>query len=100
MLKVIENENVVNYRTNQQQFLEWLQAVIIANFRKKKRLKSAMLLWTVEDEKGAIKTRHARFKCDLDDYEFMNRCLEAYIQERRFDEFLTEHIGDYIEYIE
>lgn len=100
MLKKIENNSkVVDYKTRQQLFLEWLQTVVEINFKRKRNIENAILLWTEQDKQGNIKTKHARFNCKLNDYEFFKDCMKEFILNRRFDEFLREHIGDYLEYI-
>lgn len=100
MLKKIENNsNVIDYKTRQQQFLEWVQTVIEVNFKKERQIENAVLLWAEKDKQGKIRTKHARFNCKLDDYEFFRTCMNDFILERKFDEFLREHISDYLEYI-
>ena len=100
MLKKIENNSkVVDYKTRQQLFLEWLQTVVEINFKRKRNIENAVLLWAETDEQGRTNTKHARFNCKLSDFEFFNACMKEFILNRKFDEFLREHIGDYLEFI-
>lgn len=101
MLREIKKTNIIDYKTRQQQFLEWLQEVIEVNFKDSKQIENAILVWAEKDEKGKIKTMHARFNTlDISDVEYFRDCLNDFVQERKFDEFLRDHIGDYLEYIE
>lgn len=100
MLKVVENKNVVDYKTRQQQFLEWLKEVIDVNFKGNEQIEDAILIWNRKDEKGNIKTVHSRFNIsNVSDVEYYRDCLNDYILNRKFDDFLREHIGDYLEYV-
>ena len=87
MIKKIENfANVVDYKTRQQLFLEWLQTVVEIDFKKKVQIENAVLLWTEKDRQGKIKTKHARFNCNLEDYEFFNDAMKEFILNRKYDE--------------
>ena len=100
MLKKIDNfSNVVDYKSRQQQFLEWLQAVVEINFKQKRQIENAVLIWSEKDKQGNIKARHSRFNYKLEDFEFFNDAMKEFILNRKFDEFLREHISDYLEYI-
>ncbi len=103
MLKEVKKEqtNVVDYKTRQQQFLEWLKEVIEVNFKQNEQIEDAILIWNKKNEKGETKTVHARFNItNISDVEYYRDCLNDYILYRKFDDFMREHISDYLEYVE
>lgn len=100
MLKVVKNEKIVDYKTRQQQFLEWIKEVIEINFKETEQIQDAILIWSKKDEKGNTQTVHSRFNiCSVADVEYYRDCLNDYILNRKFDDYLKEHIGDYLEYV-
>lgn len=100
MLKVVKKENVVDYKSKQQKAVEWLQEVIQHNFKESKNIESACIFWVEKKEDGKFQPNIAYFDMpDTEDFDYIKRCLSDFILNRKFDDYLKEHIGDYLEYV-
>ena len=93
------SKNIITFKSRKQQFNEWYNEVTERNFKDTNNIPTALFLWETKTKDNHI-YNNAYFNCELDDLEWFYECLGKYIMERRFDEYLSKHIGEYIEYIE
>lgn len=91
---------VVEFKNKKQMFNKWLQDVVRENFDNDIDVKSAIILWEVEDKDGFSTANHSKYNCDLKNKEWFCKCLSNDVQQSKFHEFLKENIKDYLEYIE
>lgn len=91
--------NIIDFKTRAQQLDEWWREVYNTNF-KDKNIKSVLVIYEAEDDKGRSIANHARFECDKSNMEWFNNCLSDKVRELQFDEWMREHVNDYIGYIE
>lgn len=89
---------IVEFKSRQTKFKEWIQEVTEENFKDKK-IESAIFMWETQDEKGYSTAHYCWFNCDLDNRKWFHRCLNEKIKEEEFDKFMREHVKDYIEII-
>lgn len=89
---------IVEFKSKQTRFNEWLEEVNERNF-KGKDIESAIIIWETKDKNGESTANHARFNCDLLNRKWFHRCLGENIKELEFDEYLRKHIHEYIEFI-
>lgn len=101
MLKIVENEKIKNFKQRHEEFLEWLEEVKKNNFEDASNIDSALMIWVQKDEKGNLRPFTAHFRMPkVDDFEYLQHCLSDYILNWKFENYLKEHIGDFLEYIE
>lgn len=89
---------IVEFKSKQTKFKEWVQEVIKENFEDV-NIESAIFIWETKDEKGYSKATEARFKCDLNNKKWFYNSLGENIRELEFDKFMREHIDEYVEFI-
>lgn len=100
MLKVVKDDKIVDYKSKQQKAVEWLQEVIQQNFTEAKNIESACMFWVEKKENGKFQPNIAYFEMpDTEDFEYIAGCLKDFILNRKIDDYLKEHIGDYLEYV-
>jgi len=100
MLKVVKDDKIADFKSRHEKALEWLQKVITANFQEAKNIDSAVMLWVEKKENGKFQPNIAYFEMpDTEDFEYIAGCLKDFILNRKFDDYLKEHIGDYLEYV-
>lgn len=49
---------------------------------------------------GTSTCMHARYNCDLDDFEWFKRCIEEQSFRNKVAQFLKENINDFIQYVD
>lgn len=89
---------IVEFKTKQTKFKEWLQEVNKLNFENKD-IESAIIIWETKDNQNKCIANHARFNCDLSNMQWFKECLCEKVKELEFDKFMREHINEYIEFI-
>ena len=89
---------IVEFKSKQTEFKEWLQEVVKENFENK-NIESAIFIWEIEDENGFSTAMEAIFNCDLKNKKWFYNSLGENIRELEFDKFMREHVKDYIEII-
>ena len=94
----MSKNKIVEFKNRKQQFDEWLKEVADVNF-KNQEINSALFIWELPPEKDGFQATHCRYNCDLSQLKWFHRQLGEKIKELEFDEFLREHIGEYIEFI-
>ena len=100
MLEVVKNNKVVNFKQRHQEFTQWLEEVKKENFSDASKIDSAVMIWTTKDEKGKIHTTKVHFRMpEVEDFEFIAAVLEEYILNWKFENYLKEHIGDFLQYV-
>ena len=93
--------NVIEFKSKDQLFENWFNMVVNTNALDKKDSvpKSAIIMWEGKNSKGEDTIFHARYNVDTDTLSWYSRCIAAAVQERRFDEWMREHLDEYIEFI-
>lgn len=101
MMRKIEKEtNIAAFKNKQQKFCEWLEEVINSNFKEEKPIvKNAMVLWTEVDAEGKEHKFLAKFDCGLEEHNEFAAFLQRILLHQMFDDYLREHISDYLEYV-
>ena len=89
---------VLDFKTRQQQFKEWLKEVEKENFENKEVI-SAVFMWEYPKTKEGYQGLSCGFNCPLDQLKWFHRELGELIKEREFDKYLTEHLAEYIELV-
>lgn len=90
--------SILEFKTRQQQFEEWFEEVRKVNFEGQE-IKSALFIWELSPTKDGFIATHCKFNCPLDQLKWFHRELGNYIRDREFDEYLRNHIQEYIEFI-
>lgn len=100
MLKIAEDKKIINFKQRHEEFTEWLEQVKQNNFSDASNVDSALLIWLTKDEKGALKPYHAHFRMPkVDDFEYIQHCLANYVLNWKFENYLKDNIGNFLEYV-
>lgn len=100
MLKIVKDEKVADFKNKHQKALEWLQQVIENNFKEAKNIDSAVIFWVEKKENGKFQPNIAYYDMpDTESFEYIKGCLNDFILYRKFEDYLKEHIGEYLEYV-
>lgn len=91
--KPIENKKVINIKTGQPIFSEWLKDVLKQNDFSNAH--SAILMWSTEEGGN-----WARLNLDTKELKYYSLMLQDKLFEYSLEEFLQKRIKDFIEYIE
>lgn len=92
---------VINIKTKNQTFKDWLREVIELNKLDENfgDVSSAIFFWESKDEEGKPVAQCARFNINLEELDWYKRCLEGTLEDLRLRNFLRDNIGDFIQYI-
>ena len=100
MLKEVKNNKVVNFKQRHQEFTEWLEEVKKENFSDASKIDSAVMIYVTKDEKGELHATKVHFRMpEVEDFEYIAACLKEYILNWKFENYLKEHIGDFLQYV-
>lgn len=100
MLKVVENkEKIVDFKTRQKQFENWLKKVVEVNC-KEETVEHAVIVFEKKDKDGNTKLEAARFNSTVEEFEKFSLFLQDSILYSKIDGYLRQNIGDYLQYIE
>lgn len=102
IVKDNKEKDVINFRNKKQTFLKWLENVKENNFETEKAadIDSCLIIWADKDENNKVKSKMAFYNmADIEDFDFFTSCLKDYMLERKFEDYLTHHIGDFLEFI-
>lgn len=87
--------NIKQFKNKKERFDEWLSEVMSGNNLKENPPESCVILYTNSDSKSYM----VHYQCDADDiYDFATD-LNRVALERKFDDYLRNHISDYLEYV-
>lgn len=92
---------VINIKTKNQTFKDWLREVIEANKLDENfgDVSSAVFFWESKDEEGRTVAKCTKFNAGLEELDWYKRCLELEVNNERFHQYLVDNIAHYIEYI-
>lgn len=100
MLEEVKNNKVVNFKQRHQEFTEWLEEVKKENFSDASKIDSAVMIYVTKDEKGELHATKVHFRMpEVEDFEYIAECLKEYILNWKFENYLKEHIGDFLQYV-
>lgn len=100
MLKVVKKEeNIVDFKTRQEQFETWLKKVVEANC-KEETVEHAVLVFERKDKEGKTKLDAARINSTVEEFERFSLFLKDAILYSKIDDYLRNNIGDYLQYVE
>ncbi len=91
--------NVIEFKTRSELLSDWLKEVINQNGLLEQDVKSALLVWEKKEKDGTSTCMHARFNCDIDNFEWFKRCIEEQCFRNKVAEYLRENISDFLQYI-
>lgn len=91
--------NVIEFKTRSELLSDWLKEVINQNGLLEQDVQSALLVWEKKDKDGTSTCMHARYNCDIDNFEWFKRCIEEQSFRNRVAKYLKENINDFVEYI-
>ena len=88
--------NVKQFKSKSEKFNEWLEAVKEINKFDTTPPESCLMMYTDKDGKAYS----VYYQCGDDMIWKFSDDLKREALERKFDSYLKEHIGDYLEYVE
>ena len=91
---------VIEFKTRSELLSDWIKEVINRNGLLEQDVQSALLLWEKKGKDGTSTCMHARYNCDLDDFEWFKRCIEEHSFRNKVAQFLKENIYDFIQYVD
>ena len=91
--------NVVEFKTRSKMLSEWMNEVVNRNGLLEQDVKSALLVWEKKEKDGTSTCMHARFNCDLENFEWFNKCIGQQCFNNKVTQFLKENINDFLKYI-
>lgn len=90
---------VVEFKTRSKQLSEWFDEVVSRNGLLEQNVKSALFLWETKSKDNLSICMHARFNCDIDNFEWFKKCMEEQSFKNKVADYLRENINEFIEYI-
>lgn len=90
---------IVEFKTRSKQLSEWFDEVVSRNGLLEQNVKSALFLWEIKTKDNLSTCMHARFNCDIDDFEWFKKCMEEQSFKNKVAAYLKENINNFIEYI-
>ena len=91
--------NVIEFKTRKEQLSEWFKEVVSQNGLLEQDVQSALFLWEKKDKDGTSTCMHARYNCDIDNFEWFKRCIEEQSFKNKVADFLKENINDFLKYV-
>lgn len=90
---------IVEFKTRSKQLSEWFDEVVSRNGLLEQNVKSALFLWERKTKDNLSTCMHARFNCDIDNFEWFTKCMEEQSFKNKVANYLKENINEFIEYI-
>lgn len=90
---------IVEFKTRSKQLSEWFDEVVSRNGLLEQNVKSALFLWKIKTKDNLSTCMHARFNCDIDNFEWFKKCMEEQSFKNKVANYLKENINEFIEYI-
>lgn len=90
---------IVEFKTRSKQLSEWFDEVVSRNGLLEQNVKSALFLWEIKTKDNLSTCMHARFNCDIDNFEWFTKCMEEQSFKNKVANYLKENINEFIEYI-
>lgn len=89
---------VISIKSKEPTMQAWLQDVVQQN-PEISQATQGLMIWnkTVDGKECAD---WAYLNCETEDLEYYVRSLQDILFQRRLEDFMTKHIGEYVEYIE
>lgn len=89
---------VISIKSKEPTMQAWLQDVVQQN-PEINQATQGLMIWnkTVDGKECAD---WAYLNCETEDLEYYVRSLQDILFQRRLEDFMTKHIGEYVEYIE
>jgi len=84
---------VREFKTKAEKFEEWKQAVFQdAFFLQKESVKSVLICWEDQDEKGEPMVMHARFNVDPEQLDWFKRAMEDQLFNLKLDKYMRDNL--------
>lgn len=100
MLKIVDNkEKIVDFKTRQEQFENWIKKVVEANCTEE-TVEHAVIIFERKDKEGKTSLDAARFNSTVEEFEKFSLFLQDAILYSKIDDYLKNNINDYLQYIE
>lgn len=100
MLKIVDNkEKIVDFKTRQEQFENWIKKVVEANCTEE-TVEHAVIVFERKDKEGKTSLDAARFNSTVEEFEKFSLFLQDAILYSKIDDYLKNNINDYLQYIE
>lgn len=100
MLKIVDNkEKIVDFKTRQEQFENWIKKVVEANCTEE-TVEHAVIVFERKDKEGKTSLDAARFNSTVTEFEKFSLFLQDAILYSKIDDYLKNNINDYLQYIE
>lgn len=91
--------NVVEFKTRSELLSDWINEVVNQNGLLEPDVQSAILLWEKKNKDGSSTCMHARYNCDVDNFEWFKRCIEKQDFKNQVAKYLKENIDDFLQYV-